>query len=154
MNKHFVIMRRKTIESFLSLSLEPILDGFGRDLREVGEAEEVDGSLERVRIGAGEQIEVRISGDRDSFQNNHGPSQKGKVVRHAERKYEEDFVELVADGEEPFVSVEQNLQICRVILENLGGVVVQLLEDFQQGDFVNFRREKVQLDGVVYHSGL
>ena len=59
----------------LSLSLEPIFDGFGRDLRQVREAEEVDGSSEGVRISAGEEVEVWISGDRDSFQNNHDPRQ-------------------------------------------------------------------------------
>ena len=65
-------------------------------MRKVGESKDVDGALEGVRVGAGEEVEVWISGNGDSFQNDHGSGQEGKIVRHAEREGEEDIVQIKA----------------------------------------------------------
>ncbi len=71
-----------------------IFDGHRRNLGKVREPEEVDSPPEGVGVGAGEEIEFRISGNRDSLKNDHGTGQKGKVVRNAEREGEEDLVQL------------------------------------------------------------
>ena len=116
---------------------ESILHGLGRDLGQVREPEEIDGALESVRISAGEEVEVRISGDGNSFQNNHGTREKCKVVGDTKREGEEDLVELEADGHEPLVTVWQNLKFGWAIFFDARRVVVQLLHDFQQSNLVD-----------------
>jgi hypothetical protein len=76
-------------------------------LRQVRESEEIDGPLESVRIGARKQIEGRISGDGDTFKDDHGTGEEGKVIGDTKWKCEKDLVQLVADGHESFAPVGQ-----------------------------------------------
>ena len=51
------------------------LDRLRGNPRQIRESEKIDGTFESVRIRAGEKIKIRIAGNRNSFENDHGPGE-------------------------------------------------------------------------------
>jgi hypothetical protein len=73
------------------------LDGFSGYLRQIRKSKKIYSTFESVRVGTREEVEIRISSNRDSFENNHCTSEQSKVIGNMEREDEKYFVELVTE---------------------------------------------------------